>query len=171
MITTSRSLKPHLTNTRQHLCLTSKTSQQSRHNFGERVLSIFLAKIMTAIFGFHGSGRLGRERNLLPRRWTAVKIRERVGGGEVKDYLNVTSRVLLFLLEPNYFFLCLLKKTSNFVISLRMLGNITEYKSHRRVIRQFFRHVVPAWCLGYSLPKRHAQIAAYFQGVMLWEGW
>ena len=171
MITISQSLKTHLANARQHLCLTSKTSQQSRRNFGERVLSIFLAKIMTAIFGFHGSGRLGRERNLLPRRWTAVKIRERVGGGEVKDYLNVTSRVLLFLLKPNYFFLCLLKKTSNFVISLRMLGNITEYKSHRRVIRQFFRHVVPAWCLGYSLPKRHAQIAAYFQGVMLWEGW
>ena len=68
MITTYRSLKPHLTNTRQHLCLTFKTSLQSRSNFGERVLSIFLAKIMTAIFGFHGSGRLGRERNLLPRR-------------------------------------------------------------------------------------------------------
>ena len=163
MITTYQSLKPHLTNTRQHLCLTFKTSLQNRSNFGERVLSIFLAKIMTAIFGFHGSGRLGRERNLLPRRWTAVKIKERVG--EVKDYLNVTSRVFLFLLKPNYFFLCLLKKTSNFVISLRMLGNITKYKSHRRVIRQFFRHS------GYSLPKRHAQIAAYFQGVMLWEGW
>ena len=68
MITISQSLKTHLANTRQHLCLTSKTSQQSRRNFGERVLSIFLAKIMTAIFGFHGSGRLGREGNLLPRR-------------------------------------------------------------------------------------------------------
>ena len=51
-ITTYQSLKPHLTNTRQHLCLTFKTSLQSRSNFGERVLSIFLAKIMTAIFSW-----------------------------------------------------------------------------------------------------------------------
>ena len=36
-------------------------------NFGERVPSIFLAKIMAAIFDFNGSGRLGRERNLYKR--------------------------------------------------------------------------------------------------------
>ena len=37
---------------------------QTRRNFGERVLSIFLTKIMAAIFDFKGSGRLGRERSL-----------------------------------------------------------------------------------------------------------
>ena len=39
-------------------------SMQTRRNFGERVLSIFLTKIMAAIFNFKGSGRLGRERSL-----------------------------------------------------------------------------------------------------------
>ena len=39
-------------------------SLQSRRNFDERVLSIFLTKIMAAIFDFYGSGRLVRERNL-----------------------------------------------------------------------------------------------------------
>ena len=37
---------------------------QSGRNFGERVLIIFLMKIMTTLFDFNGSGRLGRERNL-----------------------------------------------------------------------------------------------------------
>ena len=37
---------------------------QVRRNFGERVLSTFLTKIMAAIFHFNGSGRLGREGNL-----------------------------------------------------------------------------------------------------------
>ena len=32
-------------------------SLQSRRNFDERVLSIFLTKIMAAIFDFNGSGR------------------------------------------------------------------------------------------------------------------
>ena len=40
-----------------------KDSQQSRRNFNERVLSIFVAK-MTAIFDFNNSGRLRNERNL-----------------------------------------------------------------------------------------------------------
>lgn len=40
-----------------------KDSQQSRRNFDERVLSIFVAK-MTAIFDFNNSGRLRNERNL-----------------------------------------------------------------------------------------------------------
>ena len=39
-------------------------SMQTRRNFGERVLSIFLTKIMATIFDFKGSGRLGRERSL-----------------------------------------------------------------------------------------------------------
>ena len=39
-------------------------SMQTRRNFGERVHSIFLTKIMAAIFDFNGSGRLGRERSL-----------------------------------------------------------------------------------------------------------
>ena len=37
---------------------------QSGRNFGERVLIIFLMKIMTTLFDFNGSGRPGRERNL-----------------------------------------------------------------------------------------------------------
>ena len=39
-------------------------SLQSRRHFGERVLSIFSAKIMAAIFDLNGRGRLGRERKL-----------------------------------------------------------------------------------------------------------
>ena len=38
-------------------------SLQSRRHFGERVLIIFLMKIMAALFDFNDSGRLGRERN------------------------------------------------------------------------------------------------------------
>ena len=34
-----------------------------RRNFGERVLCIFLVKIMAAVFDFYSSVRLGRERN------------------------------------------------------------------------------------------------------------
>ena len=40
------------------------TSLQMRRNFGERELSVFLAKILAAIFDFNGSGKLGRETNL-----------------------------------------------------------------------------------------------------------
>ena len=40
-----------------------KDSQQSKRNFDEQVLSIFVAK-MTAIFDFNNSGRLRHERNL-----------------------------------------------------------------------------------------------------------
>ena len=43
---------------------TVKVSLRSRRNFGERVLSIFLAKIIAAIFYFKGRGRLVRERKL-----------------------------------------------------------------------------------------------------------
>ena len=39
-------------------------SPQSRRNFGERLISIFLTKIIAAIFSFNGSGRLGRKKNL-----------------------------------------------------------------------------------------------------------
>ena len=35
-------------------------SLQSRRNFRERMLSIFLKKIMAAIFDFNGSGKMGR---------------------------------------------------------------------------------------------------------------
>ena len=60
---------------------------QSRRTFGERVLSIFLTKIMAAIFDFNGSGRLGRERNLYQEGGWQSKIRGGVemgpgGGGE-----------------------------------------------------------------------------------------
>ena len=36
-------------------------SLKGRHDFGERVLSIFLTKIMAAIFDFNGNGRLGEK--------------------------------------------------------------------------------------------------------------
>ena len=55
-------------------------SLQSRRNFGERVLSIFLTKIMAAIFDFNGSGRLGREKNLYQEGGWLSKIR---GGVEM----------------------------------------------------------------------------------------
>ena len=42
----------------------SEVALQSRRDFGERVFSIFLTKIMAAIVDFKGSGRLERERNL-----------------------------------------------------------------------------------------------------------
>ena len=41
-----------------------RISLLSRRNFGERVLSNFVTKIMAAIFNFNDSGRLGREINL-----------------------------------------------------------------------------------------------------------
>ena len=56
------------------------SSQQSRHNFGEQVCSVFFVEIMAVIFDFNGSRRLGRERNLyqggeqwsIIRRWVGV---------------------------------------------------------------------------------------------------
>ena len=55
---------------------------QSRRNFGERVLSIFLTKIMAAIFDFNGSGRLGREGNLYHGGSRRSKIGRGVGWGK-----------------------------------------------------------------------------------------
>ena len=52
-------------------------SMQTRRNFGERVLSIFLTKIMAAIFDFNGSGRLGRERSLYQGAVDSPKYGER----------------------------------------------------------------------------------------------
>ena len=55
-------------------------SMQTRHNFGERVLSIFLTKIMATIFDFNGSGRLGRERSSYQGVVDSQKYVERWGG-------------------------------------------------------------------------------------------
>ena len=55
---------------------------QSRRNFGERVLSIFVTKIMAAIFDFNGSGRLGRERNMYHWGSRRSKIGRGVGWGK-----------------------------------------------------------------------------------------
>ena len=46
------------------LCLLLLCTLKSMRSFGERVLGIFLAEIMAAIFDLNGKGRLGRERNL-----------------------------------------------------------------------------------------------------------
>ena len=54
-------------------------SMQTRRNFGERVLSIFLTKIMATIFDFNGSGRLGRERSLYQGVVDSQKYVERWG--------------------------------------------------------------------------------------------
>ena len=59
-------------------------SLQSRCNFDERALSIFLTKIMAAIFDFNGSGRLVRERNLYQGGSPQSKIRRGVGVGQWK---------------------------------------------------------------------------------------
>ena len=55
---------------------------QTRRNFGERALSIFLTKIMAAIFDFNGSGRLGREGNLYHGGSRRSKIGRGVGWGK-----------------------------------------------------------------------------------------
>ena len=68
----------------RHFDLLKVGSVQSRRNFGERVLSIFLTKIMAAVFDFNGSGRFGRERNLYQGGWSTVQNKESGGGGGVK---------------------------------------------------------------------------------------
>ena len=55
---------------------------QSRRNFSERVLSIFLTKVMAAIFDFNGNGRLGREGNLYHGGSRRSKIGRGVGWGK-----------------------------------------------------------------------------------------
>ena len=40
---------------------------QNRHNFGRQVVSIFLVKVIAAIFYIFSSGRLKRERNFYQR--------------------------------------------------------------------------------------------------------
>ena len=57
-------------------------SLQSRRNFGERVLIIFLTEIIAAIFNYNGSGRLGGERNFHKRGGRRSIIRRGVGVGE-----------------------------------------------------------------------------------------
>ena len=59
--------------------------EQSRRNFGERVLSIFLTKIMAAAFNFNGSGKLGSERNLYQGGGRRSNIRRTWGRGS-NDY-------------------------------------------------------------------------------------
>ena len=60
-------------------------SPQSRCNFGVRVFSNFLAKIMAAIFDFNGSGRLGRGINLNQGGSWRSKINRGVGLGEFRS--------------------------------------------------------------------------------------
>ena len=57
-------------------------SLRSRLNFGERVLSNFITKIMAAIFDNNGSGKLRREINLYQGGGRRSKIRRGVGVGE-----------------------------------------------------------------------------------------
>ena len=57
------------------------SSLQSSHNFGKQVLSIFLAKIMTTIFDFKGSRRLGKERNLYQGVSNSKKKKKKKGEG------------------------------------------------------------------------------------------
>lgn len=63
-------------------------SLQSRRIFGERVLSIFLARIAAVIFEFNESERLGRERNLYQGGGWQSKNKE---GGTVRECLPVPS--------------------------------------------------------------------------------
>ena len=66
-------------------------SPQSRRNFGERLISILLTKIIAAIFSFNGSGRLGRKKICTKRVVDGQKQGERWGWG---------SKVLLSLPRP-----------------------------------------------------------------------
>ena len=71
-------------------------SMQTRRNFGERVLSIFLTKIMAAIFDFNGSGRLGRERSLYQGVVDSQKCNVERWGGRVKiTPVRVSSLIFL----------------------------------------------------------------------------
>ena len=54
-------------------------SLKGRHNFGERVLSIFLTKIMAAIFDFNGNGRLGEKDIYITVSGRRSKMRRGVG--------------------------------------------------------------------------------------------
>ena len=60
-------------------------SLRSRRNFGERVLSNFITKIMVAIFDNNGSGKLRREINLYQGGDRRSKIRRGWGRGS-EDY-------------------------------------------------------------------------------------
>ena len=55
---------------------------QSRRNFGERVLGIFLTKIMATTLDFNGQQNAGERKKLVPRGRSTVKNKERGGGGE-----------------------------------------------------------------------------------------
>ena len=70
-------------------------SLQTRRNFGERVLSIFLTKIMATIFDFNGSGRLGRERSLYQGVVDSQKYVERWGGRVKITSVRVSSLIFL----------------------------------------------------------------------------
>ena len=72
---------------RKKLNMDEICSLQSSRNFDERVLSIFLTKIMATIFDFNGSGRLVRERNLYQGDSRQSKIRRGVGVGQWKSHL------------------------------------------------------------------------------------
>ena len=63
-------------------------SLQSWRNFGERVPSNILTKIMAAIFDFNDSERLGRERNLYQGGGWRSKIRREVGVGKWRVLLS-----------------------------------------------------------------------------------
>ena len=65
-------------------------SLQSRRHFGERVLIIFLMKIMAALFDFNDSGRLGRERNLYQGGGQRSIIRRGMWVGEL-EIIHVTD--------------------------------------------------------------------------------
>ena len=71
-------------------------SMQTRRNFGERVLSIFLTKIMAAIFDFNGSGRLWRERSLYQGAVDSQKYGERWGGRVKITPVRVSSLIKYF---------------------------------------------------------------------------
>ena len=57
-----------------------------RRNFGERVLCIFLVKIMAAIFDFYSSVRLGRERNS----WIKSNMAVWVNVHEFVEHVTIT---------------------------------------------------------------------------------
>ena len=86
-------------------------SMQTRRNFGERVLSIFLTKIMAAIFDFNGSGRLGRERSLYQGVVDSQKYVERWGGRVKITPVRLSS--LIFL--PKFLFVTWKRRLISFL--------------------------------------------------------
>ena len=117
-----------------HLQLKNKSqyraigSLQSRRNFGERLLSISLTKIMAAIFDFNGSWRPARERNWCQRGGRRSKIRRGLGVGKWRLRLLEVIVILQNSVRP---------RTEFLIGAVKLQLSITSQMCHLNVILTF----------------------------------